>query len=240
MLSAKRRIQLSRDVGAYLVLAAVVIAARIALSIWPTDAAYPSQASVLRWPVIFGVLLFGYVGVWLAPRAGLPRLMATEITNARRFGLASLAGMVLALPIVVIDLLYVLPEGLNVAFPHSIPFYLLGGVYVEVTQHLLPVAVLVWLISTLLLRGRAQRQVFWIVAVLVALIEPVGQLAIEAFESYPGHLYIVAGVVIFAANLTQMDLFRRYGFMAMLMFRMGLYLIWHIVWGQVRLELLFN
>ena len=240
MLRLKRATASSKNLDVYVGLAIVVIAARIALGVWPTDAAYPSQAWVLRWPVILAVLFLGYVGVWLAPRAGFPELMANEITNGKRFVVPALAGMVLALPIIVIDMVYVLPEGLNVAFPHSIPFYMLGGVYVEVTQHLLPLTVLIWIISTLLLRGRGRSQVFWAVAVLAALIEPVGQIATGVFDSYPRHLYVVAGVLIFAVNLIQLDLFRRFGFMAMLMFRMGLYMIWHVAWGPVRLALMFG
>ena len=43
---------------------------------------------------------------------------------------------------------------------------------------------------------------------------------------------------IFLINLIQLWLFKRYDFVSMYTFRLVYYLIWHIGWGWVRLEVL--
>jgi hypothetical protein len=44
---------------------------------------------------------------------------------------------------------------------------------------------------------------------------------------------------VFLFGLVQLCLLRRYGYLPMLWFRLGYYLLWHLLWGAARLELLF-
>ena len=46
----------------------------------------------------------------------------------------------------------------------------------------------------------------------------------------------LAGRVINFINLTLLSIFRRYGFFAMYGFRVAYYMIWHIIWGYIRLQ----
>ena len=40
-------------------------------------------------------------------------------------------------------------------------------------------------------------------------------------------------------GLVQLTLLRRYGYLPMLWFRVCYYLLWHVLWGEARLQLLF-
>jgi hypothetical protein len=41
-------------------------------------------------------------------------------------------------------------------------------------------------------------------------------------------------------NLVQLTLFRRYDFLTMYAFRLVYYLVWHVAWGHLRLQVLFH
>jgi hypothetical protein len=47
------------------------------------------------------------------------------------------------------------------------------------------------------------------------------------------------GLHIFLIGLVQLLLFTRYDFITMYTFRLSYYAIWHILWGHLRLNLIF-
>lgn len=224
---------------AYLGLALLIVAARAALTFFPVQTAFAAQALAVSWPATLLVLILGYSGLFLAPRAGFPPLRDPEISAQQRFLWPVMAGMGAGLFTIIWDAVYVLPRDLNVSFPRSIPFYLLGAFFVEVVQHLLPIVVLT-VILTRVLSGRVGREtVFWVAALLVAAVEPATQFGSGLFSSYPAGFFILGIALTYAINLLQLVLFRRRGFLAMLTFRWGFYAVWHVIWGPLRLEILF-
>ncbi len=46
----------------------------------------------------------------------------------------------------------------------------------------------------------------------------------------PGALWAWMAALLFATNLTQAAFFRRYGFLAAILVRVGFYLVWHVVY----------
>lgn len=122
-----------------------------------------------------------------------------------------------------------------VEFPYSIPVYFSVGILMEILLHLIPIVLLVWLISNVILRKRWENKVFWTVAILFSLIEPIGQtigmqqMGIITRSLFAGILFIF----IFAANLLPLYLFRIYGFLSAVVWRLSFYLIWHIIWSGI-------
>ena len=96
---------------------------------------------------------------------------------------------------------------------------------------LLPIPLALWLISSLALRGRRQAEVFWVLAALTSLIEPVLQdllgIAPETVS-----LALTQFVPDYALNFGQAALFRRYGFLAAIAMRVVFYLVWHVAYGN--------
>ena len=74
---------------------------------------------------------------------------------------------------------------------------------------------------------------------VVAFLEPIFQTALGFSQPYPTWVTGYVFVNIFLINLFQLLIFKRYDFVSMYSFRLVYYAIWHIVWGQVRLNLLF-
>lgn len=137
-------------------------------------------------------------------------------------------GAVLAVPPILIDLAIPFPRDINVAPPGSFLFYPAIALVAEVALHLLPLAVLAVAIP----RGRVSAWMF----LPVVLVEP----ALQAFFSIDAGLqsWLVFGNVSLI-SAAQIWVFRKYGFSAMFGLRLAFYFFWHVLWGTLRLHLLF-
>lgn len=127
-------------------------------------------------------------------------------------------------------LLHALPNLDQPPFPASIPYFLYGGIVSEILSRLFPIPLMVWLISNLLLRGRAQGPVSWAAVLLSSFVEPlsqVGAMVMLGIGSGPSIAFTF--LLIFAANLALGRLFRAYGFGASVVMRLAFYSLWHVI-----------
>jgi hypothetical protein len=143
----------------------------------------------------------------------------------------------LVLPVVAVDLLGGFPRELNVPLPTALVFYPLIGAVAETVFHAVPLALLMAVLRRPL-RGLGAERTVWICIVLASSIEPTFQVMM-ARGSSPVWATTYVGLHLAVFNLLALSLFRRVDFLAAYLFRLAYYLIWHIVWGVVRLDLLF-
>lgn len=178
------------------------------------------------------------VVVWAAllPRGSLRVHVPGGIR--RHWALVVLLPIALATGTVLVDVVAVLPPTLNVPFPDSLLFYPTIAFVVEILIHLLPLAA-VQLFTGVDFRPVSSLRSGWGLVVAVALIEPVLQLHLGFAPALPTWAVVVILAIVFAVNLTELALFVRVGFVSMLAVRLVYYLIWHVVWGHVRLDVLF-
>ena len=148
-------------------------------------------------------------------------------------GLAALPGLV----IILLDLKAVFPADTNRPFPDSLFFYPIFGFVVEVLFHLLPLALLLFILSSIFKLNF--EKVIWPCILVVALLEPIFQTVLGFSRPYPTWVTVGVFLNILLINLFQLSIFKRYDFVSMYSFRLVYYAIWHIVWGVVRLNLLF-
>jgi hypothetical protein len=147
----------------------------------------------------------------------------------------------LALPfaavMILVDRLSPYPADINVAYPASLFFYPAIAYVVEILFHLLPFCLIYFSLSSIF--GKAQNAtIIWVSILIVAVLEPVFQLVLGAGQNSTWVLAYL-GLHLFLFSLVQLLLFRRYDFITMYAFRLSYYAIWHIVWGHLRLGLLF-
>ena len=159
--------------------------------------------------------------------------------NLRR-GLLTAAALAtpLGFLIILVDLTGVFPADINVPFPDSLLFYPAIGFVVEIVFHVLPLTFL--LIGLTSLSGNlSYHKIIWPCILLVSVAEPVFQAVLSASDNYPLWAGLYVGFHIFLINFIQLWIFKRFDFLSMYAFRLVYYLIWHIGWGWVRLEVLF-
>ena len=145
--------------------------------------------------------------------------------------------LVLCVGIVWVDAQGVFPQHLNVAFPHSLLFYPSMAYVVEILFHILPLTLVVVIINVVF-RPRIQTTTMLISMLVVALIEPIFQI-LNFGREYPAWAIVYVGVNILVINCLQLWLFVKYDFVSMYAFRLMYYLLWHIIWGVLRLRWLF-
>jgi len=154
----------------------------------------------------------------------------------RAFLPVAAAATALALVMILFDVFVTFPADINVPPPDSLLFYPLMGYVVECAFHAMPLALLLTLVRT---NTDPRAGVFWLIVVVVALLEPVFQTRAAPPAGFPLWASAYVGLHIFAINLIQLVVFTRRGFVSMYGFRLVYYLWWHIVWGWLRLGLLF-
>ncbi len=185
----------------------------------------------LLWMVLamVGGLLLGYLKQYqLSLCSGHYKGLVIAVALAGLFGLI----------IVAVEHLVPLGRNINVPFPYSLAFYPAIAFYVEIIFHIIPLALLLFLARNLLDQSKLTDKI-WIVLFIVALLEPLFQTIVSDNSEYSTALTAYIALHIFLINLTQLFLFRKYDFLSMILFRLVYYLIWHVLWGHLRLEILF-
>ena len=138
--------------------------------------------------------------------------------------------------IVIADLLIRYPEDTNVPVPQALLFYPAVGFVAEVVFHLVPL-VIVLLVLSPLRHWFSTNRVVWIALLITAISEPTFQILFKGEPLTWESAYTWAHV--FAIAFMQLQVFRRYDFASMYAFRLIYYAYWHIIWGVIRLEVLF-
>jgi hypothetical protein len=149
-------------------------------------------------------------------------------------GLATLFGLI---AILVDYLMVVFPADLNILFPESLLFYPVMGFIVEILFHVLPITLI--LIIPTLFSEKITNKIIWVIIFAVSLFEPIFQTILGFSGQYPLWTVVYVGLHVFLINLSQLMIFKRYDFISMYSFRLVYYILWHIVWGYMRLKLLF-
>lgn len=164
-----------------------------------------------------------------------------EIIPAKGLGrglaVAAIAGTLLGLEAILTESsnLVRFDEDINVRLPWSVLFYPVIAYVVEVVFHALPLALLLAALGSRFGKQHPDRLV-WSCILAISIIEPVYQLSISDRVSL-SEAYVA--VHVFAINIVQFYVFRRYGFVSMYSLRLVYYTWWHIIWGYFRLQWLF-
>jgi hypothetical protein len=190
------------------------------------------KQSINSWVAIGLAAVLGFIALKLAQRTGFPDMWDRRISSKQRFVIPILFGLGFAVIQIILVALVLHLDIPMVNFPLSIPVYLFGGIILEIFYRLIPMVLLVWLISNLILGKRWQEQVFWVVAILLCLLEPVMQTIGMYQMGILANILLAAilFIFVFAGNLIPTYFFRKYGFLAAIVWRLTDYLIWHIIW----------
>lgn len=181
-------------------------------------------------------VLFMCIGIpfiFLIPKAGIPEFWESQIAVKNKVWLPVLIGLAFGLT----DLLIVeyglehpphkvLPPYTQ-PFPYSLFLFFSGAFEIEVFYRLIPI-VIVLFFSNRYVNEKAIPPLFWGIALLTSLREP-----LEQFPSGPLWFIIYALLSGFAMNLIQAIYLKKSGFISSLLIRLSHYLIWHILNGVI-------
>ena len=221
---------------AYLGLAAFLVTV-----VFPVQFVDRSQSGVFEPQGVIAIGVMGLIGVWLSMRTGFPNAWDAKVSNTQRLIIPIIAGLLLGSLFLATDLVTHMSrlqqEQLNiqatdVAFPASIFVYSAGAIFVEVVYRLLPIPMLLAMISIFVRGQSAREKVFWVVAILTSMIEPLTNTAAAQYLTPLALTFVL--VQAFGANLLQAVFFRKYGFLAAILLRVALYIPSHIIGSFLR------
>jgi hypothetical protein len=159
-----------------------------------------------------------------------------------RLGLPMLAGLALGLVFIAGDVLFSAVNGVgrlpHPPFPTSLVASLTAAIGEETMFRLFFISFWTWVVSRLLLRGRGQTAVYWVVAVFSAEAFAMAHLPAVMFlqgwtdfgQIPPGlmaEIVLLNGLLALAAAYG----FKRYGFLAAVGVHFWADIVWHALWG---------
>jgi hypothetical protein len=229
-----------RSLVTYGLLAGILLVCKVVFLLLPVSYYLRDQATAFAWPTLIGILVVGFAGLLLAPRAGFRDMWDERVSNTSRFALPAIDGVVYGLiTIFALDLLS--PSDVHIAFPASILFYTYGGIFLEILLRLFGLTLLTWTLAALAGAVRLPHRDeigFWIANVSVSLYEPMPyiqeQLAKTPARGVPGVWIHWGFEPLFLANLLTGYIYRRFGFLSAVVLRLSFYAIWHVAYGGFR------
>lgn len=179
---------------------------------------------------IIGLVLFTFLlndGQFAIYRAG----------DFKGWLLAAMLAVPFAIVIILVDRAASFPIDTNIPYPDSLSFYPVMGYVADILFLILPFCLVYFGLGKLL--GDASNEtIIWISFLVAALIEPIFQATFMLGRD-PNWKIAYVGLHIYLISLVQLLLFKRYDFITMYVFRLSYYLLWHILWGHLRLGILF-
>lgn len=220
----------------YCLLIVIIIIVHYIIVANPDLAMLPGQREMFSWPAIGTIGSLGFLGVVLLNLTGLKGLWPADVGIKQKVIFPVTIGLLLGTILSVSDLLTGYSaleatkmgvESMNTAFPYSIAQYLGGAVEVSILFYFILIPIAVFIVSTKLLKGKSEGVVFWSIGIPAALLEPFPVIMkIGQPDSLP--IPMLASTVI--SNLLAVWFIRKYGFISAIFLRIGIYIIWHILY----------
>jgi membrane protease YdiL (CAAX protease family) len=227
--------RISPSVKVYLLIFVFIVVLRFLISLFPSGQTASQIINLSDSLSIAAIWLVGWVGVYLAPGTGFAGMWQKDISNRKRFLEPALIGVGIGVLSIVLDLIQPLASEELIKIPASLVAYPLAGILEEIIFRLFLTTTLVWIISNVLLRGKWQQGVFWLVNVFLGVFYTLSQLT--QYENLLGtvdllvvsHFFIMIAVYFILAAFY----YRKYGFLAAISMSLGAYLVWHVIWGGI-------
>jgi hypothetical protein len=237
--SKRTHLLFSKPLFIFFGLVAYLIFVKVVITVSPATFRSTAQAAVFEWKFLALWTLLGWIGVVLSQITGFPEPWNGNISNARRIFLPLVIGIVLGILAIATDWITgwthfvagkMHMKTIHIDFPGSVVIYPGGAIVVNILYRIFTIPFLLWIISTLLLKGRFQNKVFWILAILLSFAEPLGDIGLKELG-----LVTMSAVFIqdYALNIIESWLFRTLGFLAPIFMRIFFYLMWHVLWGLI-------
>lgn len=194
-------------------------------------ALYHSDIRVWDWTNL-AVLLIGIPFILVQKQACLPEVWDISVTNSQRLWKPFITGFFFAVLDIVVVIVILHPQPYDSLppflqpFPYSIGLYTSGAFEVEVFYRLIPVTIVLFIAGRFKLSEKYIATIFWIIAILTSLREP-----LEQFQEGALWFMVYAFISGFAMNFLQVIFYRKAGFLASVMTRLGHYFLWHILLG---------
>jgi len=221
---------------AFLAVSLCILGFTLILNIFPTASFRLFFGDISPLLVIPIVILLGFGSLFLLHSKGWFTIYNRE--NLKELPRLSIFAVLLLSGAIFIDFTFPFPVDINLPFPKSILFYPIMGYVVDILFHVVPLTLLLIPLVALTKNVSRERIIFACI-LIVSLIEPIYQYMFDSSIGQPLWIDLFDGFRLFSFSFIQLYIFKRYDFVSMYSFRIVYYMLWHILWGSIRLLILF-
>ena len=207
------------------ILAIGLIAIKILDLVLSPNHIFEGRIASFGWIDILLSIILGGVGIILWKKIGYPEEDVKKTEKTDYIFMPLLVGLSFGIMFVIFDNFAKMGD-MNVGFPTSILFYTFGAVTTELITHVFPIAFIVYFARKIKLIENYPKEIFLVAA--IALSDPSIPINIDS-QLHAGILMLM----IFTTELFSISLFKKYGIVSPIVFRLGFYLIWHIIWPNI-------
>ncbi len=190
--------------------------------------------------IIYGGL--GLLGLQLSNKLGFSSIWSDSITNTQRFVQPALIGIGIGIFFIITDLVIskfnTIGHLPHPPFPTSLNASIAAGIGEEIIFRLFFVSFWVWLISSILLKGKGQNTIFWIITAFSAVAFSLGHLpsimysfSYTTFAQIPTLLLFEIILLNSVLSFFAAYYFRKFGFLAAVGIHFWTDLVWHVIYG---------
>lgn len=194
-----------------------------------------------------GLILYGglgFLGLVLAKRRGFAELWSPAASLRNRVLMPAILGLTMGVFFIAADSFFRRFHDLGAIphppFPTSIFASVSAGIGEEIMFRLFFVAFWCWLVGEVILKDRGKEAVFWVVAVLSALVFAIGHLPSAMFilgitnpAEFPAVLWVEMILLNGSLGLLAAWALRRHGFLAAVGIHFWTDVAWHVIWGAI-------
>jgi membrane protease YdiL (CAAX protease family) len=208
----------------------------------PASKPVTALAAFLIIGIIYGGL--GILGLHLSNKLGFSNIWSDRVTNNQRFIQPAIIGMGIGIFFIICDFIFskfnTVGHIHHLPFPASLTTSIIAGIGEEIVFRLFFISFWLWLISSLILKGKGKSPIFWIITTFSAIVFAIGHLpsvmssfGFTSIIQIPSMLLIevilLNGVLSFFAAYY----FRKYGFLAAVGIHFWTDLVWHVIFGLI-------
>jgi hypothetical protein len=221
---------------AYLAVSLCILGFTVILSIFPTASFRLFFGDVPALLFIPMLIIGGFVCMKLILSRGWFSIYKRE--NLKQLPRLSIVAILFLSGAIFVDFTFPFPVDINLPFPKSALFYPIMGYVVEILFHIIPLTILLGVLVTIF-KNADREKILFACILIVSLLEPIYQGMLDPSIGKPLWLDLFDGTRLFLFSFVQLNILKRYDFVSMYSFRIVYYLLWHILWGSIRLLVLF-
>jgi membrane protease YdiL (CAAX protease family) len=192
--------------------------------------------------IIYGGL--GMLGLHLSNKLGFPDIWSDNVNNNQRFIKPAIIGIGIGIFFIICDYIFskfnTVGHFEHLPFPTSLTTSIIAGIGEEIVFRLFFISFWLWLISSLLLKGKGKTPLFWIITTFSAIAFAIGHLpsvmvsfGFTSMTQIPSMLLFEVILLNSVFSFFAAYYFRKYGFLAAVGIHFWTDLVWQVLFGLI-------
>lgn len=210
------------------------------------DFELPASKPVMALALFFMMIFFygglGLLGLYFSSKLGFARIWDNNVSINQRFLQPAAVGFLIGVFFIISDFIFNhffgLPHIPHPPFPTSVTSSIAAAIGEEIVFRLLFISFWLWLISKVILNGKWQNTLFWIITGFSAIAFSIGHLPsimflfdYQSFSDIPASLFTEVILLNGVLSFFSAYFLKKFGLLAAVGIHFWVDIIWHVLFG---------